>query len=148
MSMEKRTRGYEVLIRINADGTIGAHYATISEFIENGVVIAASPPELTSLGSVEGADANLLQQILGDFSTTIVSANDHLTKTVLNLTERCNRLESDLAEEKTKTLLTENQLQSVQENLNSEIKALTDSRDILRKELLQFKASEDQQGSD
>ncbi len=115
MSMEKRTRGYEILIRINADGTIGAHYATISEVIEDGNVIAASPPELTSLGSVDGPDAELLKKILGDFSTTIVSANDHLTQSVASLTERCNRLESDLSEERTKRILAESQIKNAPE---------------------------------
>lgn len=85
MTIEKRTRGYEVLIRINADGTIGAHYATISEVIEDGEVIAASPPALSPLGNVSGENAAQLTSILGEFSTSIVSANEHLTATIADL---------------------------------------------------------------
>lgn len=42
MALQERTRNYEILIRFNEDGSIGAHRQNISEIIKDGAVIAAS----------------------------------------------------------------------------------------------------------
>lgn len=139
MSIEKRTRGYEILIRLNADGTIGAHYATISEVVEDGQVIAASPPELTPLGSVEGDNARRLEEILGGFSVSIISANEHLTSTITKLNEKCDVIESSLADEKIKASALERELSETRLSLTEKLQALTASRDALAEELSRYR---------
>lgn len=42
MAITEQTRDYEILIRINADGTVGAQRQTITEIIRDGEVIAAT----------------------------------------------------------------------------------------------------------
>jgi hypothetical protein len=45
MALEERTRNYEVLIRLNADGTSGAHLQTITEALRDGGIAYANVNE-------------------------------------------------------------------------------------------------------
>lgn len=84
MTIEKRTRGYEVLIRINADATIGAHYISIDEWLEDGVVVSGSINDPVCLGAATDNGIKLAN-IIGEFAVTTLSANEHLSEKISKL---------------------------------------------------------------
>lgn len=47
MSLEKIAKNYELLVRFNDDGKVGAHLQTLTGIVENGELIA--PPQLGEL---------------------------------------------------------------------------------------------------
>lgn len=67
MAITESNRDYEILIRINSDGSLGAHLQTISEILKDGVVINSiidSPIPLQTSGST----GVLLSDRLGDIA--------------------------------------------------------------------------------
>lgn len=55
MALKEIVRDYEILIRFNADGTLGAHKQSINEIVKNGEVVAATllPPEELTIEQVK-----------------------------------------------------------------------------------------------
>lgn len=61
--IEKRTRPYEVLVRIQPDGSQAAHVREIEEVIEDGVVIAAKELDARPLALAGDEFGALVQSI-------------------------------------------------------------------------------------
>lgn len=57
MAITKETRDYEILVRVNEDGRIGAHRQTITEIKEDGQLLSASlnAPEELDFDGVQSA---------------------------------------------------------------------------------------------
>lgn len=94
MTIEKRVRDYEIMIRINSDGTVGAHYSSISEVLEDGQVIAASILDPVPISDATGKGKEHLESILGSFSIDIISANSHLQSSIHDLHGKLQEAES------------------------------------------------------
>lgn len=88
MSLEQRTRNYEVLIRFNEDGTLGAHLQSIEEILKDGAVISASPLAPVPLGFVEGEGITVLNSVLGEAAAAALADNMQLQLQVAALSEQ------------------------------------------------------------
>lgn len=92
MALAQTTRDYEILIRLNADGTYGAQLQTITEITNDGAVIAATvnaPISLCTAAETEGA---LLTTVLGDTVTNALTSNESLQAQVATLTDEVSTL--------------------------------------------------------
>lgn len=89
MNISENIRDYEILIRINQDGSIGAHCIKISEIFRDGDVISASllPPEPLSRMVQEGPES--LSERLGSVLTAALLENERLTESL-----RCAKAEA------------------------------------------------------
>lgn len=95
MSLEQKTRDYEVLIRLNADGTYGAQYQSITEITNDGVVIAATVNAPVPLSVAAETTGTLLSTILGDTVTNALLSNETLQANVTALQGQVDTLTSD-----------------------------------------------------
>lgn len=81
MAIEKRTRGEEILIRLNEQGIAGASYKTITEVVEDGTVISATEGGLIELAVVGDADGSLAK-LLGEVThTALVQVEQYRAET-------------------------------------------------------------------
>lgn len=61
MTIEQKTTDYEILIRYNPDGKIGAHRVTLSQIVNGDDVLSSSvnPPEPIDLATLKNIVAEL-----------------------------------------------------------------------------------------
>jgi len=109
MTIEKVTRPYETLIRHFADGTIGAHHQTITELVEDGVIIGATANHPISIA---GAD---LKSVFGKNTEAALNRCDALTAENKALKAEIKELQ-DSATEKLKAA--EHEIHSLKTVLN------------------------------
>lgn len=62
MALEQKSRDYEILIRFNDDGKIGAHRQSITEILSKGQIVMSTVDSPVSL------DRQALQSIVAAFS--------------------------------------------------------------------------------
>lgn len=95
MSTLVKTRDYEILIRVHADGSIGAHCATITEIIVDGEILSSkeNPPFSLSTATTEGVMQ--LHERLGDVAAAALSNNSVLLKQNTDLRDSVATLTSE-----------------------------------------------------
>lgn len=97
MSLEQRTRNYEILIRFNEDGTLGAHLQSIEEILKDGAIINATPLAPVPLAFVEGEDMTVLNSVLGEATAAALAGNMQLQLQVAALSEQLSSVTEQLA---------------------------------------------------
>jgi hypothetical protein len=107
MALEKLTRGEEILIRLTASGIGGAHYQTITEYLEDGIVTSArqNPPVQLSLAG-DGDDT--LSKLLGETTSAALVENEAYKRQLLNAQDQVVDLTTTIAEQKSQ--LEQNQM--------------------------------------
>lgn len=70
MTLTEVTRDYELLIRIQSDGTWGSHYRSITEILRDGEVVSATENPAVPLSLVAQQGAELLSDKLGNVATS------------------------------------------------------------------------------
>ena len=93
MAIEERTRPYEVLIRINTDGSIGASYRTLFELVSDGVVVSASESPPLPLSVAEGESGMSLSDILGEANLEVLKENERLVQQLAELQAKLDQQE-------------------------------------------------------
>lgn len=84
--MQQVTFPYEILIRLNRDGVVGAQYQTLSEIIaDDGVTVVAA--QLGPVGPLAvAAEAGVaLTDILGEAASAALQENEQLKGTIVQL---------------------------------------------------------------
>lgn len=70
MALTEVTRDYELLIRIQPDGSWGSHYRSITEILRDGEVVSATENPAVPLSMVAAQGAELLNDKLGDIAAS------------------------------------------------------------------------------
>lgn len=70
MALTEVTRDYELLIRIQSDGSWGSHYRSITEILRDGEVVSATENPAVPLSLVAEQGAELLTDKLGDVAAS------------------------------------------------------------------------------
>lgn len=123
MALAQTTRDYEILIRLNADGTYGAQLQTITEITNDGAVIAATVNAPISLGTAAETEGTLLTTVLGDTATNALTSNESLQAQVASLSDQVSTLGDQVS-----TLTTENATLTAQvADLQAQLAAAQDS---------------------
>lgn len=84
MPLEEKVRPYEILIRLDANGVVGAQYQEISEILRDGVLISASVGEAKPID----ANAELSERVLGHALATALRENSLLKERIAGLTSK------------------------------------------------------------
>ncbi|WP_152606234.1 hypothetical protein [Pseudomonas plecoglossicida] len=87
-----------MLIRFNEDGSIGAHRRTITEIIEDGVVISARENEAEALATADGDERVSLARVLSEGALVVFSKNESLQEENRQLKNKVIDIEQDLHE--------------------------------------------------
>lgn len=86
MALTERNRPYQILIRFNEDGSIGANYRTIYESLRDGVVIYALENAPVPLAVAAGEPGAPFQEVLGEFANLALEANQTYQVQITGLT--------------------------------------------------------------
>lgn len=98
-TIEERTRGEEILIRLNENGVTGAHYKTITEYVRDGEVLPGAVINAPiSLALVGGSGGPSLQDMLGEVAATVLLQFEAAVNEVANLSTKLTASEARVAE--------------------------------------------------
>lgn len=86
MALVERTRGEEILIRLNVNGISGAHYQTITEILRDGLVISATLNAPIPLSLVDETGTSL-SALLGETASSALTQLEQANAQIQFLTE-------------------------------------------------------------
>lgn len=97
MALEQRTRPYEILIRFWPDGRIGGQYQTITEILNDGVVIVAQGGDVVSLSTADFQGAGpTLESVMGEVNTAVMIENEGLHTQIQTLADQALSFDSKI----------------------------------------------------
>jgi hypothetical protein len=83
MALTERERDYEILIRINEDGSLGAHFRSITEILRDGDVVSAVENPPVPLATAIGQEGASLADKLGSVASAALLQNDSLQRDLI-----------------------------------------------------------------